>query len=453
MQHLLKKYFSSESFDYQFVFSLLGPVVIDQFFLVSFNFLNTAMISSSGEAAISAVNTVGSINIFLIQIFVAVGLGGTVLIAQYYGHKEIHMLSRVVNGTVFGAVLIATALAIVFGLLHNVLLNLLFGNASAAVMANSRLYLIGVLLSYPFESTVEGTNGCLRGIGRTKSSLQLSLLMNMLYLLLNIILITWLHMGILGMIISLNISRWIAAFLAILMLKRQSSLFYLKMRTMLHIDWKMVRKVVLVSIPFAAESFFFNGGKIIIQMMIVSLGTSVIVTNAIAGSWTSLSEIIPSALASALVPIVGQSIGRHNIHDARKITRSFLGLGILSFILVDFLLIISFNKGILLFSPAPKLIPAIFKIYLIFMVMHILVWSFSFILPSTLRAAGDGKFTTIVSLITMWLFRVLGGYIVGIKLGFGLPGIAIIMVLEWAVRGFIFLWRFRGKKWHNHRLI
>ena len=85
--------------------------------------------------------------------------------------------------------------------------------------------------------------------------------------------------------------------------------------------------------------------------------------------------------------------------------------------------------------------------------MHILVWSFSFILPSTLRAAGDGKFTTIVSLITMWLFRVLGGYIVGIKLGFGLPGIAIIMVLEWAVRGFIFLWRFRGKKWHNHRLI
>lgn len=60
------------------------------------------MISSSGEAAISAVNMVGSINVFLIQIFVAVGLGGTVLIAQYFGRGEHQMLGKVVNGTVFG---------------------------------------------------------------------------------------------------------------------------------------------------------------------------------------------------------------------------------------------------------------------------------------------------------------------------------------------------------------
>ncbi|WP_225048982.1 hypothetical protein [Lacticaseibacillus kribbianus] len=58
-RQLLQRFFSGETFGYREVFGLLGPVVVDQFFLVSFNFLNTAMIASSGAAAISAVNMVG----------------------------------------------------------------------------------------------------------------------------------------------------------------------------------------------------------------------------------------------------------------------------------------------------------------------------------------------------------------------------------------------------------
>ncbi|WP_390410057.1 MATE family efflux transporter [Lacticaseibacillus jixiensis] len=453
MQKFLTRWFSGESIDYRFVFALVGPVVADQFFLVTFNFLNTAMISNSGQSAISAVNLVGSINVLLIQVFVAVGLGGTVLISQYFGNKELHMLSKVVNGTVFGTVLAAICLSLIFGVLHVPILRLLFGAAEPAVMANAKLYMLGVLCSYPFEATVEGTNGCLRGIGRTKNSLILSSTMNGLYLLFNILFITVLHLGVVGMIISLNLSRWLASGFAVWMLISHRDLFRLKLASMRHIEWGMIKKVLLVAVPFAAESFFFSGGKIIIQMMIVGLGTSVIVTNAIAGSWTQLSEIIPAALQTALVPIVGQCIGRRNVQDARKLTKSFLGLAICAFVLVDGILFLSFHKGILLFSPAKAIIPDIFHIYIVFAIMHILVWSFSFVQPSALRAAGDGKFTTIVSLLSMWLFRVVGGYIVGIRLGYGLIGITVIMTIEWAIRGAIFTWRFHGTRWLQNRLI
>lgn len=61
--------------------------MVDQFFLIGFNVLNTAMISNSEAAAISAVNMVGSVNVFLVQIFVSIGLGGTVLISRAYGQK------------------------------------------------------------------------------------------------------------------------------------------------------------------------------------------------------------------------------------------------------------------------------------------------------------------------------------------------------------------------------
>ncbi|GEL12980.1 hypothetical protein LCO01nite_05290 [Lapidilactobacillus concavus] len=57
-----------------------------------------------------------------------------------------------------------------------------------------------------------------------------------------------------------------------------------------------------------------------------------------------------------------------------------------------------------------------------------------------------------VSLLTMWVIRVGIGYIVGIILGYGLPGIYLVWVCEWALRGTIFLIRFKGKRWYAHQL-
>ncbi|MCO5532999.1 multidrug transporter, partial [Enterococcus faecium] len=62
----------------------------------------------------------------------------------------------------------------------------------------------------------------------------------------------------------------------------------------MHIRMKVISKVLKISIPFAADSLFFYGGKIIIQTMIVSFGTNVIATNAIASSGIQILEIIPS---------------------------------------------------------------------------------------------------------------------------------------------------------------
>ena len=62
-------------------------------------------------------------------------------------------------------------------------------------------------------------------------------------------------------------------------------------------------------------------------------------------------------------------------------------------------------------------------------------------------------FTSITSMLTMWLFRVILGYIMGIVLGWSILGVWLAMNCEWGVRGAVFLWRFRGKKWYAHKLI
>ena len=82
-----------------------------------------------------------------------------------------------------------------------------------------------------------------------------------------------------------------------------------------------------------------------------------------------------------------------------------------------------------------------------------LFWPMAFITPSALRSAGDAKFTFIAAMLSMWIVRVLLGYLLGIQFGFGIVGVVAAMVLEWGVRAIIFTLRKRGKKWYQHKVI
>jgi Na+-driven multidrug efflux pump len=122
-------------------------------------------------------------------------------------------------------------------------------------------------------------------------------------------------------------------------------------------------------------------------------------------------------------------------------------------VLMTAILMPLFYPMVSLFHPPVEIVDDIFWVTLINAVAQIPLWSISFLLPAGLRAAGDARFTSVVSLLSMWLFRIVLGYVLGISMGFGIIGVWVAMNLEWGVRGLIFLWRFRGKKWYEHRLV
>ncbi|MEK4292183.1 MATE family efflux transporter [Paenibacillus sp. FSL R5-0914] len=449
----LEKYFSGESLDYRHMIALFIPILVDQAFIVGLNLVNTAMISSSGVAAISAVNMIDSLNLFLISVFIAVSTGGTVVVAQYKGSGNSLMVSKATAGATSSVSLMAFVIGMFGILFHNPLLNLLFGAASPEVMHNARIYLIGSCISYLGIAVVEAVCGALRGIGRTRASLALSLIMNLVYVLLNLVFINLLHMGVLGMTISINIARYLGAICALYYLFRMDNELHIRIRDLLVVQFSMLKKIMFIGMPFAAEQMFFNGGKILTQVFIVSLGTYALATNAIASSFAGIMQIPGNALSLTIITVVGQCMGSNNVKDARKFIKSFLVASSLSFVVMGLLVMPFFHPLVSMFHPPAEIVRDIFIIVLINTIVQIPLWSVSFITPSALRAAGDSKFTSIVSMLSMWLFRVVLGYILGIVLDFGLLGVWLAMNCEWGIRGFIFLRRFMGKKWVQHRVI
>jgi Na+-driven multidrug efflux pump len=215
----------------------------------------------------------------------------------------------------------------------------------------------------------------------------------------------------------------------------------------------MLKKIFFIGVPFAAEQLFFQGGKILTQTFVVSMGTLALDANAVCGSITGLFLIPANALAITVITVVGQCIGRRDVADARKFIKNFIIIASLSIAVVGSLSMPFYSQLISIFNPPAQVIPIIKKILYVNLAAQILMWPISFVTPSALRAAGDSRFTSVMAMLSMWLFRVVMGYVFGVLLGMGIFGIWLAMELEWGVRGLIFTTRLRGDKWYRHKLV
>ncbi|WP_168122882.1 MATE family efflux transporter [Paenibacillus sp. HB172176] len=450
---ILNNYFTGSSMNYKQIFAIIVPIFVDTSLIVIMAIMNTAMVSSSGVAAVSAVSMVDSINLFLINLFVAVATGGTVIVAQYRGSGNNEMVSRAASQAISAVAFISIFICVAIIIFHTSTLNMLFGDADEEVMHNARIFLIGSCISYPFIAIFQAVTGVLRGVAETKACLMLSLIMNASYFLLNLLLIKIFDMGVMGLSISVITARVLGMAAALYYLIRYNQTIRFKLREMLKLHASVLRKIMYIGIPFAAEQMFFNGGKLITQTFIVQLGTLAVTVNAISGSLSMLFQVGGSSISVAIVTVVGQCMGRRNIEDARKFIKSLLGLSTVVFVVITVILLLLFPLIVKLYAPPDEIVPTIFALILLTSIAQPIVWSISFIMPSALRAAGDSKFTSIASLLSMWLFRIVLGYILGITLHFGIIGVWVAMVLEWGVRGIIFWLRFKGDKWYRHKLI
>lgn len=450
---LLNKYLTGKSMDYKQIIALIIPIFVDQTFMIMMSLLNTAMISSSGVAAVSAVSIVDSLNLFLANIFIAVATGGTVIVAQYKGSGNQDMVSKAASQAISTVTVLSIGISAAVIIFHTPVLTLLFGHAEAEVLDLAKIFLIGSCISYPFIALFQAVIGVLRGVSDTKACLGLSVIMNTIFLGLNIIFIMVLDMGVIGLVISLIIARILGVVAALVYLFKYNHTLFINLKDILKVDVSIIRKIMLIGLPFAAEQMFFNGGKLLTQTFIVQLGTFALTVNAISASISLVFQIGGSSLSIAIVTVVGQCIGRRDIEDARKFIKSFIGLSTIFFVIASAIILPLFPIIVQMFTPPPEIIPEILALTLLIAIAQPLLWSISFIMPSALRAAGDANFTSIISMLSMWLVRIILGYILGITLQFGLMGVWVAMVIEWSVRGFIFTWRFKGDKWYSRKLI
>ena len=363
------------------------------------------------------------------------------------------MISKAASKTRSFTRTLALLFSVVIIVFNRDLLNLLFSSADSEVMEMAILYLIGSSIANPLIAVNSAVNGVLRGAAKTREMLILTLIQNGLTLVFNLLFITFLGYGVRGLVMSVILSGIIGVIASMIYLIKIDKELDFSFKQALRFNKKIIKKLLFLGVPFAAENLFFTGGKLIMQTFVVAMGTSAMAINAISNSLLGVIQCAGGSMSTTTVTVVGQCIGRRDIDNARKYKKSFVSLTSIVSWITFVLFLAMFPLLIMIYNPSPEIVPTIFIIMVAVGLMQPTVWPHGFIVPASLRAAGDAAFTSVSSLLSMWLVRVVAGYILGVVLGFGIMGIWAAMLIEWCSRAVIFTARFRGNKWYSHNLI
>ena len=128
------------------------PLIIQQILSVMVGMINSIMVSSSGEEAVSGVSLINTLDILLMLFFTALVTGGSVVVSQFLGKKDMKLVQASVKQLIYSSTFVAmvvSALAVTFRV---PLLNLLFGDAEPAVMKHALDYFLYIALSFPVLS-------------------------------------------------------------------------------------------------------------------------------------------------------------------------------------------------------------------------------------------------------------------------------------------------------------
>ncbi len=440
-------------FDRKYLAKLLIPLIIEQVLAVTIGMADTVMIASCGEAAVSGISLVDSINILLINIFSALATGGAVVVSQYIGSRDNRAACRAAKQLVLFSGIVAAALGAVALITNRHLLGLVFGHIETEVMDNAVIYFTLSAISYPFLAIYNAGAALFRSMGNSKVPMYVSGLMNIINVGLNAVTIYGLHMGTAGAGTATLIARVTGAVIVfVLLLKPEFEVHFIEIK-----NWKpefgIIKSIMRIGVPNGFENGLFQLGKILVQSLVATFGTAAITANAVAGSIAGLDIIPGSAIGLALVTVVGQCIGAGDKKAAKKYTKILTGLAIGSMAVVSIIMIFAIPLIVKIYNLSPETSALTEQVIIAHNLMCIFFWPIAFTLPNALRAAGDAKFTMTVSIITVWTCRIGLSYLFAYAFDMGLMGVWVAMFCDWIVRGAAFIIRFCGKKWLEKRVI
>lgn len=432
---------------------LLIPVIVEQLLNSLMGTADTMMVSNVGPAAISAVSLVDAINILVIQAFSALTAGGAIICAHYVGSKNLrgaNHSARQLLLTVAFLSGILTALCLAF---RSPLLHWIFGDVEAEVMRNSEIYFFYTALSFPFIALYDAGASIFRSQDNTRLPMVVSVISNFLNIGGNGVLIWGFGMGVAGAAIPTLASRIFCAVVVLACLRKKEYPVRVREYGKIRPDFPVMRRILALGIPSGIENSMFQLGKLAVQSTVSTLGTAAIAAQAMTNILENLNGIAGIGVGIGLMTVVGQCLGAGRKDEAVYYIKK---LSILAEVLIvgSCLLILGLTKPItLLGAMEPESARLCFQMVAAITLVKPLVWVLSFVPAYGMRAAGDVKFSMILSCISMWVCRVLLCTLLCRKLGFGPMGVWIGQFTDWTVRGLVFAWRFRSRRWLSHLVI
>lgn len=438
---------------------IIIPLMIQQLLSVTVGMADSMMVASAGEAAVSAVSLVHSLDLLIMYIFLAMSTGGAVIISQAIGRGDRAYSNKSAKQLFYAVTIISSIVAVIVILLREPLLRLLFGDVEDAVMNNALDYFFYLALSFPVFGMFESISAIFRAMGKSMVTMTSSLIINAVNIAGNAILIFVFDMGAAGAAIATLLSRVVGAGIMLFLIHNKDLPVYIEKIFKYKPDFSIIKSILRIGIPSGVENGMFQLGKLLTQSLISSFGTVSIAANAVASSMASLQYVPGNAMGIASVAVVGKCIGAGEKKQAKKYSLILLGVAYATLAVVVLGMSIFVKPIIGLYGLSGESSALARDLMLFHGIAAACIWPLGFFLPHVFRAASDVKLTLFTSASCMWIFRVAFGYVLALEsisvfglftipgFGMGVMGVWVAMIIDWIVRSSIYLVHYLRGKW------
>ena len=434
-------------FDNKALAALILPLIVEQFLAVLVGMADSVMVASVGQAAVSGVSLVDNIMVLFTNLFAALATGGAVISGQYLGQKNEKQASRAATQLVWFTTIVAVVIMVIIYCGKWFVLHVVFGQIDADVMRHADIYLMIVTASIPFIALYNAGAAVFRAMGNSRVSMQVAMVMNVVNVAGNAILIYGFHRGTEGVAIPTLVSRITAAVLIIILLCKEKNVVHIEKTFRYRPEWPMVRRILGIGIPNGLENSMFQLGKIIVLSLVSTFGTYAIAANAVCNAVANFQVLPGIAINLAVTAVIARCVGAGDYEQAEYYTKKLIRLGYVSMWAVNIIVLLLIPLILWAYSLSDITAQTARTIMYWHCASACVIWPISFILPSTLRAAGDAKVTMVISLASMWTFRIVFSYVLAGYLGLGVLGVWFAMFIDWLVRAVCMTLRYKSGKW------
>ena len=433
--------------------TLLIPLGIEQFLTALVGIVITIMVAHVGEVAVSGVALVDTVIFLFMWALIALTTGGAVIAGQYLGQKNIQKGCEATDQMVWFTTFIGIGLMILMYASRGFIMNVVFGAADQEVLVHANIFFIYATASIPFIALYNAGAAIFRTMGNSKLPMLVSLVMNVINIATGYLFIFVLNMGTQGAGLAVLISRIVSAIIIIVCLCKGEQLLSLSRTLRYRPDWQMIKRVLKIGVPNGLENSLFQLGKILLISLIAGFGTYSIAANAV-GMSIAIFQMLPGlAAATGIITVIARCVGAGDYEQAEYYTKKILLIAMVSLAVLNGFILFFISDLLSLYNLSYETRRIATEILVFHGIACIVIWPLSFILPGTLRAAGDVKVVMVISLITMWVVRIGFSYLLGDFFSMGLLGVWVAMVIDQSVRSICFIVRYKTGRWKLIRSI
>ena len=417
---------------YKDILNIALPAMGENFLQMLMGMVDSYLVAHLGLIAISGVSVAGNIITIYQAIFIALGAAISSVISKSLGQKDQSKLAYHVTEALKITLLLSLVLGGLSIFAGQEMIGLL--GTEVAVAESGGLYLALVGGTIVLLGLMTSLGALIRATHNPRLPLYVSFLSNALNILFSSVAIFILDMGIAGVAWGTILSRLVG----VVILLSQLKLPY--MRPTFGLD----KDLLTLALPAAGERLMMRAGDVVIIALVISFGTEAVAGNAIGEVLTQFNYMPAFGVATATVMQVARAVGEN---DWTRVDRLSKQTFCLSFFLMLPLTLSIYALGTplsYLYTSDPVAIKASVLVTL-FSLLGTPMTTGTVIYTAVWQGLGNARLPFYATSIGMWCIRIGTGYLMGIVLGWGLPGIWAGTLLDNGFR-WIFL-RYRYKQY------